>query len=326
MPMRRATRRLLLGLPLALPALRAAGAQGAFPERPVRLVVPFAPGGATDSTARILADGLAKRYGQPVVVENRPGASGTVGGEVVVRAAPDGHTWLVGTPVPLGYGRHLLPSLPYDPQRELLPVSLLFTADHCLAVRPTLAARSVAEFIALARAAPRPLSFGSSGTGTTLHLIGELFRRQAGIELLHVPYRGSAPAVTDLVAGTLDAIFDQLAASGPQIRAGRLRALGTTGPARHRSTPEVPTVAETLPGFVGQSWNGIGVPAGTPRALVARLSEDVRAVMAEAPAQARMANLGLDLRTNTPAEFEAFIAEDVTRWAEVIRASGITLG
>ncbi|WP_270933322.1 Bug family tripartite tricarboxylate transporter substrate binding protein [Falsiroseomonas oryzae] len=321
------TRRALCALALSAPALRRSAAQvSAFPERPMRIVVPFPPGGATDSAARILADGLAQRYGRPVVVENRAGASGTVGGELVSRAAPDGHTLLVGSPVSISLGRVLLPTLAYDPMRDLAPVSILFTADHAFAVHPGLAARTVPEFIALARASARPLSFGSSGIGTTLHLIGEMFRMRAGIELLHVPYRGSAPAVTDLVAGNLDAIFDQLAATGPHVQGGRLRLLATTGPTRHRAWPDVPTVAETLPGFVGQSWNGVAAPGGTPPALVERISADIAAVMAEPAAQARMQPLGVDGATSRPAEFQAFIAEDAARWTEVIRATGVTLG
>jgi tripartite-type tricarboxylate transporter receptor subunit TctC len=317
------TRRALCALPLVLPALRAA-AQPAFPDKPVRIVVPFPPGGATDSAARVLADALAPRYGRPVVVENRPGAGGTIGAENVARGAADGHSWLLGSPGNLAIAPFLYPNLGFDPARDLAPVSLVFTTDHVLTVNPSMPVRTVPEFIAHARAQPRPLSFGSSGNGSSLQLIGELFRLRAGIELVHVPYRGSAPAVADLMAGNIDCMFDQLPASMAQIQAGRLRALATTGPARHASLPQVPTVGETIPGYEAQSWNGMAVAAGTPPALVARISADINAALAEPAVQARLAPLGADFRGTTPEAMGALMRAEAERWGPVIREARIT--
>ncbi len=317
------TRRALCTLPLALPALRAV-AQPSFPERPVRIVVPFPPAGATDSAARVLADALSTRYARPVVVENRPGAGGTIGAENVARAAADGHSWLLGSPGNLAIAPFLYPQLGFDPRRDLAPVSLVFTTDHVLTVHPAMPVNTVPEFIAHARRRGRPLSFGSSGNGSSLHLIGELFRLRAGIELVHAPYRGSAPAVADLMAGTIDSMFDQLPASMAQIQAGRLRALATTGPARHPSLPNTPTVGETVPGFEARSWNGMVVAAATPPALVARISADINAALAEPAVQGRLAPLGADFRGTTPAAMGALIAAEVERWGPVIRDARIT--
>jgi tripartite-type tricarboxylate transporter receptor subunit TctC len=311
-------RRALLGAALlATPALAQAPA-------PLRMVVPFPPGGATDSSARVVAEYLSGRYGRTMLVENRPGAGGTVGAEVVARSAPDGATWLMGTPGILAIAPFLYPSLPFDPRRDLAPVSLVFTTDHVLTVNSATPVRSVAEFLDFARAQRRPLSFGSSGNGSSIHLIGELFRIRAGIEMVHAPYRGSAPAVADLMAGTIDCMFDQLPASMAAIQGGRLRAVATTGPSRHPALPGVATVAETIPGFTAQSWNGIVVAGATPPALVERLSADVAAALADPGVQARLAPLGADYRASSPAAMGALIAEEVARWGPVIRDARIT--
>ncbi len=316
-------RRALLLVPLlATPTIARAQT---FPERPVRLVVPFPPGGATDGSARVLAEYLSRHYGKPVVVENRPGAAGLVAGEMVARSAPDGLTWLLASAGTLAISPFLYRNLTFDPRRELAPVSMVFTTDHVMTVAPGLEARDVASFIRYAKARQRPLSFASSGNGTSLHLIGELFRLRAGLELVHAPYRGSAPAVNDLIAGVVDCMFDQLPASITQIRGGLLRALATTGPRRHPALPGVPAMAEILPGFEAQSWNGMVVPAGTPAPLVAQIAADIAAALADAQVQEKLAPLGADYAASSPAGMAAVIEADAARWAPVIRDAGITL-
>ncbi|WP_248667813.1 Bug family tripartite tricarboxylate transporter substrate binding protein [Roseomonas acroporae] len=291
----------------------------------MRIVVPFPPGGATDSSARVVADFLSARYGKPFVVENRAGASGNIGAEYVARAAPDGHTWLIGSPANLAIGRLLNPQLAFDPMTDLTPLSLVFTTDHVLTVRADFPARSVAAFIEEARRRPRPLVHGSSGIGSSLHLIGEMFRLRTGLAMIHAPYRGSAPAVNDLLAGTIDCMFDQLPASVGHLRGGSLRALATTGPAPNAQLPGVPTLGETIPGFAARSWNAMAVPAGTPAPLVAQLAADLQAALADPGVLARLAPLGADYRASTPDEMRALMHAEVDLWGPVIRDAGISL-
>ena len=312
---------------LAAPAFISISARGqSFPERAIRIVVPFPPGGATDGSARLLAEYLSARYRQPVLVDNRAGAGGLIGTEQVARAAPDGHTWLLASAAPLAIAPLLMRNPSFDPRRELAPVSLVMMTDHVMTVNPAFAAKDVAGFIALAKASPKPFSFASSGNGTALHLVGELFRMRAGIPLDHTPYRGSAPAVTDLIAGTVTCMFDQLPASIEQIRSGLLRPLALTGPRRNPALPDVPLMSETLPGFVAQSWNGLAVPAATPPALIERISSDVAAALADPASQAKLARFGADFAASSPAAMKAVIDADVERWGAVIRDGGITAG
>ncbi len=322
MPASSFSRRTLLAAP-ALLLGPSAWAQ-AFPEKPVRLVVPFTPGGATDGSARVIGEFLSVHYGKPVVVENRPGASGTVAAELVARSAPDGHTWLIGSAGTLAIAPFLMPGLSFDPRRDLAPASLVFTTDHVMTVNPKLPVRDVAGFIAYAHAQPRPLTFASSGNGTSLHLIGELFRLKAGIELIHAPYRGSAPAVNDIIAGNVDCMFDQLPASIALVRGGVLRALALTGPKRNPALPDVPIVAETIPGFEAQSWNGMAVQGTTPAALVQRISDDIGLALRDPAVRARLAPFGADYSSSTPAAMAAVIEADRERWGPVIRDARIT--
>ncbi|WP_338661228.1 tripartite tricarboxylate transporter substrate binding protein [Pararoseomonas sp. SCSIO 73927] len=311
-----------LGLPslLARPAL----ANG-FPGRPVRIVVPFPPGGATDGAARVVAEFLAQRYGTPVIVENRPGASGAIGGEAVARSAPDGLTWLIASAYPLATGPLLNTRMPYDPGRDLTPVSMVFTTDHVITVNSSMQARSLAEFIPEARARRQPVRYGSPGIGTGSHLMGELLQMKTGAELVHIPYRGLAAAVTDQLAGTIEMMIDQIPTSLPHIRAGKVRALAVTGTRRHPTLPEVPTATELLPGYEAQSWNAIAVNGATPPALVERISADIRAALADPATQARLAPLGADYAGSTPAEMAAVLRAEVERWEPVIRTAGITM-
>jgi tripartite-type tricarboxylate transporter receptor subunit TctC len=318
------TRRALLLAALAAPAL--GRAQG-FPTRPLRIVVPFAPGGASDLVARVLAEPLGAALGQPVIVDNRPGAGGNLGAEVVVRAAPDGHTLLMGAPGALTVNPHLYANMPFDPARDLAPVSLVFTTDHLVVVNPGVPAGSLAEFIALARARPGAISYASAGIGATTHLFGELFRLRAGVELTHIPYRGSGPAVADLVGGTVQAMFDQLPSSIGHVQAGRLRALAVTGAARNALLPAVPTAAEAgLADYVVTSWNALLVPAGTPAPIIQRLAGLVAEALALPAVRERLAPLGADPAPTSPAALGALLREESRRWGQVVREAGITVG
>jgi tripartite-type tricarboxylate transporter receptor subunit TctC len=313
------TRRAAFGL-LATPAF----AQS-FPSRPVRLVVGFPPGGATDGSARVIAEYLGQRYGTAMVVENRPGASGAIAGEFVARSAPDGHTWLIAANFALANGHLLNPRMSYHPLRDLAPASMVFTTDHVITVNDAMQARSIAEFVAEAKARNLVVRYGTSGMGSTSHMLGEMLKQQTGVELVHVPYRGQAGAVTDQLAGTIEMVIDQIPTSIAHIRAGRVKALATTGGTRHPSLPDVQTASETLPGFEARSWNGIAVAAGTPPALVARISADIREALAAPASQARLAPLGADYAGSTPEEMAAVIGAEEARWAPVIRAAGISI-
>jgi len=304
----------------------AAAAQSATwsPTRPIRLVVPFAAGGSTDVAARILAERMGETLGQPVVVENRSGSAGLIGSENVVRSAPDGHSLLMGATGVLAIAPHLYANMPFKVDRDLAPVSLAFASDLVISVANSVPARTLRELIALAKARPGALSYASSGTGTTTHTATELFRLAAGIELLHVPYRGSGPAMNDLMAGTVQIMVDQIAGSIGQIRDGRIRALAVTGARRHALLPDVPTVVEEgLPGAQASSWGAIMAPAGTPAPAIARLAAAVREAVEQPTVRTRMANAGADPAASTPEELAAFIRSESEKWGRVVREARI---
>ena len=314
-------RRSLLAL-LAAPA--AARAQPDWPDRPVRIVVPYPPGGSNDILARLLAEALRPRLSQPVLVENRAGAGGNVGADAVAKAPPDGHTLLLTAPGPLAINAALYRGMPYDPARDLVPVALVASVPIVLMVTNALPVTSVAELIALARREPGRLSFGSSGNGSTNHLAGELLKGMAGIEMVHVPYRGAAPAMTDLIAGQVQVLFDNMPGSLPQIRAGRVRALAVAGGTRAAVLPELPTVAEAagLPGFAAESWFGLAAPGGTPARLVERISAAVREALADPALRERFAEAGAVPGALDTAGFAAFVAAEREKWGRVVAASG----
>jgi tripartite-type tricarboxylate transporter receptor subunit TctC len=312
-------RRSLIALPLAAIAVPAL----AFPDRAVRLVVPFPAGGGADIVGRTFAELLAARLSQPVVVENRAGAGAIPGTEAVARAAPDGHTLLLGSTGPLAINPALQPNLPYAPARDFVAVGVLAFGPAVLVVNP--AALDVADLPALlarARAEPGRIEYASPGVGNIGHLMGEMLKRQAGIDLLHVPYRGAAPALNDVLGGRVPLLFDLVPSAVPHLRAGRLRALGVTGPARSALLPEVPTIAEQgLPGYAMTSWFLVVVPAATPAPALGALRAAFRAMLADPAARARLSALGLDPATGDE-DPVAFLAAELERWGEAVRISG----
>lgn len=319
----RITRRAALALPALLPA--AAHAQWA-PARPLRFVVPFAAGGATDIVARVLSEPMGERLGQAVAVENRTGAGGNVGVENVVRSAPDGLTLLMGTTGTLTINPHLYANMGFNPLTDLAPISLAFGTDHVLIVNPNVAAQTAQEFLALARAQPGRLSYGSGGNGTSTHTVAELFKLVARVEIQHVPYRGSAPALNDTVAGNVQVMLDQIASALPQIQAGRVRALAVTGARRHPALPNVPTVAEIgLAAAEATSWGAVMAPSGTPAPVVERLNVVVRECLALQPVRDRLTQVGAEALSSSPAELAAYLRAETEKWGRVVREARITV-
>lgn len=302
---------------------RTASAQAAWPERPVRIVVPFPPGGSTDIVARFLAETLREQLGQPFLVENRSGAGGNVGTDLVAKAGPDGHVLVMNPPGPFAINEHLYRSMPFDPARDIAPVALVAAVPIVLMVPTSSPAHSVGELIALAKREPGKLAFGSSSVGGTNHLAGELLRTMAGIDIVHVPYRGAAPAMTDLIAGRLQLYFDNMPGVLPQVRDGRVRALAVAGAQRARALPDLPTVSEAgVPGFEASSWFGLGAPGTTPPALLERITAAVRTAMQDRALLDRLAEVGAEPGTLFGAAFARFVSAEREKWGQVVRASG----
>ncbi len=313
----------LAGLAVLAATFAAAQAQS-WPSQNIRLVVPFPPGGSTDVLARRLAEGLRERLGQTVIVENRGGAGGTIGSEFVAKSAPDGYTLLMGVTGSHGVAPSLYPNLGYQPLRDFAPISLLVSAPLVLVVNPEVPARTLQDFIALAKKEPDTLTYGTPGNGTSMHLTGVTFDLQAGTKLIHVPYKGSAGALTDLLSGQIKSMFGDLLVVLPQIRAGKINALAVTSKDRNPLLPDVPTMAEAgLPGFEVLSWQGLFAPAGTPPAVVERLSKEVRAVMESKDVKDFFAAQGFLVGATTPAEFTAFVGSEVKRWGEIVKAGNV---
>ena len=291
-----------------------------WPNKPVRIIVPYPPGGVGDTFTRSLAQQLSERLGQPVLIENKPGASQIIGAELAAKAAPDGYTLFLGSVTSLAINVRSQKKLPYDPVRDFAPVSLCFASPLYLVVNPTLPASSVAELIALARAKPGQLTFASVGQGGSLHLAGELFKSMTGVDMTHIPYKGSAPALADVMGGQVSMIFDVGVSALPQVRAGKLRALAITAGRRSEGTPEYPTIAEAgVPGYEASIWFGIVAPAGTPAPVVARLSREIAQIVRTPAIRERFVPLGLDLIGGTPEEFAATMRSEIPKWARVLQ-------
>ncbi|WP_370637428.1 tripartite tricarboxylate transporter substrate binding protein [Cupriavidus sp. AU9028] len=297
----------------------------AWPARPIRMVVPYPPGGPTDIVARVVGQKLGERLGQTVVVENRPGAGGNIGAEAVATAAPDGYTMLVATTAH-AINMTLFRKPGYDTRRDFAPVSLLTRGPLVLVTAPTTPAKNVGELIALAKAKPGAVTFASSGNGQSTHLSAELFNTMAGIRMTHVPYKGSAPALTDVIGGQATVMFDTMLSAMPFVRDGKLRALAVTGASRSPAAPELPTIAESgLPGYEATAWNALLLPAGTPAPVVERISQALRGVLDEADVRSRFAAQGFGAEWTAPDATGRFLATEIDKWAGVVKASGATI-
>ena len=304
---------------ILLLALIAPAAAEEFPSRPITWVVPFAPGGITDTTSRVVAEEMSKMLGQSVLIDNRAGAGGTVGTEQVARAAPDGYTMIYGTQGTMAANVSLRKSLPYDPLKSFLPIHLVGESPNLFVAFDGAPYKTVAEFIAYAKANPGKVTFASSGVGTATHLVAELFKTTAGIEMLHVPYKGSAPALNDLIAGRVDVMFDYPVSVGPHVEAGKLKVLATTAPERLRNSPDVPTMAELgLKDMTTQSWSSIMVPAGTPAAVVERLAAAAHAALTSERVRTHFEKFGTRPMMQQKAEMIPFIEAEIARWGDVI--------
>jgi tripartite-type tricarboxylate transporter receptor subunit TctC len=294
-----------------------------WPNRPVRFLVPFAAGaGINDIMARLVGQHLGGLLGQPVVIENRPGSGGIAGTDAAAKAAPDGYTFLM-TNVSLVTSAYLYPNLAYDPQKDFVPVTLVATSPLLLVVHPSVAAKSVQEFIALAKANPGKLTFGSGGIGSTPHLSVELFESAAGFEAVHVPYKGGAPALNDLIGGQLAFMIENMPGTMPFVKQGKLRALAITSAKRSPLEPSLPSLAESVPGYEVVGWQGLFAPAGTPPEIVSRLQLDVGKLLRYPEVRDRLAALGADAVGSAPADFAAFVREENVRWSKIIREKGI---
>lgn len=310
----------LLVLLLAAASFAAAAA---YPEKPVKLVVPYPPGGLTDAVARQVAGALAERLKQPVVIENIAGGGGNIGAERAARSAADGYTLYMGNNATVGINTLIYKKLGFDPVKDLAPVSLLAESQTVLVVHPSVVANSVAELIALAKAKPGALNFGSTGQGGLSHLVGELFKTNAGIQMTHVPYKGTGPALNDLLGGQIQLMFNDTAV--PHVKAGKLRALAATGTKRWRDLPDTPTMGELgYAGYETYNWFGLLVPAGTPGAVIAQLNRETVASMKEPAMQAWMQSRGAEAVSSSPEEFAAYIRKDLEKWARVVKAVGLT--
>jgi len=296
-----------------------------YPSQPVRIVVPFAAGGATDVTARIIGQKMADEWGATVIIENKPGATGAIAAEYVAKANPDGYTLLMGTGSVNSVFPAVKKNLPFDTLRDFAAVSNFFVTPNILVVHPSVPAQNVAEFIALLKAHPKDYNFASSGAGSSIHLSGELFKQMAGVEMVHVPYKGSAPAVADLLAGHVKVMFDNLASSWPYVTQGQLRALGVTGAERDPLAPGVPAIAETLPGFDASSWAGLMAPAKTPPAIVEKISAAVQRAVRMPDVAEKFKAVGATPVGDSPEHFAKYLREDIGRWRAVVEKAGVTI-
>jgi tripartite-type tricarboxylate transporter receptor subunit TctC len=312
------------GLALSLAAFAPAFAQTtAYPVKPMRLVVPFPAGGTTDILARAAAQKLSDALGQQMFVDNRPGAGGNIGSELVAKSPPDGYTLEMGTVGTHAINASLYQRMPYDHIKDFAPIVLVAGVPNVLVVHPSLPVNSVSELIAYAKANPGKINFASSGAGTSIHLCGELFKTMTGVSITHVPYKGSAPALTDLVGGTVQIMFDNLPSSLAFIKAGKLRALAVTTATRAAALPDVPTMAEAgVPGFEASSWFGMLAPAGTPREIVNRINSEVNRWLDSPEAREKLAAQGAIAAGGSPEDFAAHIAAETTKWSRVVRESG----
>jgi tripartite-type tricarboxylate transporter receptor subunit TctC len=320
-------RKILLGAVAATLALQihpdAALAQN-YPTRAITLVIPFAPGGSTSIVGRGIADKMSELLGEKVVVDNRPGAGGTVGTRAVAKSEPDGYTLVLGYTGTLAIGPSLYKNVGYDPRKDFAPIGLIGNAPNSLVVHPSFPAKTIAELIAYAKANPGKVNFGSAGAGTVSHITGEYFAASAGIKLVHIPYKGTGPALTDLLGGHIPMAFAPIPASHPNVSAGKLRALAVTSTTRSSLLPEVPTISESvLPGFDASLYYGLAAPAGTPRPIIDKLNKTLRDALASDEVKKQLAQDGTEITPGTPEDYAAFIDRDEKKWSQLVKASGV---
>jgi len=319
----------LLGLglsALALTTMTGNALAQSYPVNPIRFVVPYPPGGASDITARIIGQKLTEAWGQPVVIENRPGANGNLAVEHVAKSPADGYTMLMGNVGPNAISPILYPNLPYHAVTSFAPVTLTTTVPIVLLVAPSLPVKNVKELIAYAKANPNKLNFASAGNGSSNHLTGELFKSTVGIDIVHVPYKGDAPALTDLMGGQVSMMFTTVVAAMPHIKSGRLQALAVASAKRIATMPNLPTVAESgVPGFDSSSWGGILLPAGTPKEIIAKMHATVVTILAMPDVKLRLSDLGAEVVGNTPEEFGSYIKSEMAKWGKVVKTSGASV-
>ncbi|SPA32666.1 conserved hypothetical protein, UPF0065 [Cupriavidus taiwanensis] len=299
---------------------------GPYPDKPIRMVVPFPPGGTTDLLGRVLATRLSESLGQQVVVDNRPGAGGTIGSDLVAKAPADGYTLMFGTVGTQSINATLYRKLPFDPQKDFSPVALFAGVPNILVVNPNVPARNVRELVSYAKANPGKLNMGSAGNGTTNHLSGELFKSMAGVEIVHVPYKGSGPAMADLLANQVQLMFDNLPGSLPHVKAGRLRALAVTSATRSPALPDVPTMAEAgIAGYEADVWFGVVGPRGLPPEVSTRLSQEITRIAQDKAMRDKLVQAGAAPLTSTPEQFSVLIRRDTDKWAKLVRTSGASV-
>ncbi|MBP1859033.1 Bug family tripartite tricarboxylate transporter substrate binding protein [Rhizobium herbae] len=321
-------RRTALGLAMVAASALALGTKAQaqeFPDRPVTLVVPFAAGGSTDVVARIIGQKMSEDLGQQVVVENVAGAGGNLGADRVARAEPDGYTILMGTVATHALNPLILKTKPYDPEKDFAPVSLLVLVPNVLVVNPELPAKNVAELLALLKAAPEQYSYASSGNGTPLHLSGELFKKMAGVNMQHVPYKGSGPALNDVIGNQVPIMFDNLPSSSGHIKSGTLRALAVTTKERAPSFPDVPTIAETIPGYETYTWNTLFAPAGTPKEAIDRLNASAKKALADPAVAEKMKDFSATIVASTPEELAVHVTAELAKWGPVVKDANVHL-
>jgi len=311
----------LLGGAFALPTTSRFATAQAYPTRPVRLIIGYPPGGSADMTARLISQWLSERLGQPFVIENRPGAGTNLATEAAVRAIPDGYTLFLVAPAN-AINATLYDKLNFNFLRDIAPVAGLIRFPNVVVVNPSVPVKTIPEFIAYAKAHPGRLNMASSGNGSTIHMSGELFKMMTGVDLVHVPYRGGAPALTDLLGGQVQVMFDNLPTSAEYVKSGKLRGLAVTSTARSEVLPDLPTVNEFVPGYEASAWYGLAVPKETPVEIIDKLNKAVNAILADSAAKARFAELGASLLPGSPADFGKFVAEETEKWSKVVKFCG----
>ncbi|HYK13216.1 MAG TPA: tripartite tricarboxylate transporter substrate binding protein [Burkholderiales bacterium] len=295
-----------------------------YPTKPVRIIVGYPAGGPTDMIARTVAQKLSPALGQQVIVDNRPGASGMIGAELTVKAAPDGYT-LLTVPITYAVTPSVFPKMPYDAEKDLAPVALVAAAPFILVVHPTLPVKTVKDLIVLAKSRPGQINYASASAGGMPHLAGELFNIMAGVKLTHIPYKGAAPATIDLLAGQVSLMFNNMLSAMPHVKSGKLRAVAVTSAKRSSAVPELPTVAETIPGFEASGWYGAFAPAATPREIIAKLNGEINRLMRQPDVAQRLAGDGVEAVTMTPAEFGTYLHSEIVKWGKVVKISGATV-